>query len=111
MSGQGFYNYAQAFDRNYAYATAGGEDDRAYLYDSPGDDRFAGRAHRGDTYMSGQGFYNYAKAFDLLEVASNYDTDHDRAYFYNSVGRSVTKEVYEELVDFTLVIEDDWLVT
>lgn len=111
MSGQGFYNYAQAFDRNYAYATAGGDDDRAYLYDSAGDDRFAGRAHRGDTYMSGQGFYNYAKAFDLLEVASSYVTDHDRAYFYNSLGKPVTKEAYEELVDLTLVIEDDWLVT
>ena len=42
---------------------SGGGSDRAYFYDSAGDERYYARADRHDAYMTGGGLYNYAAGF------------------------------------------------
>jgi hypothetical protein len=85
---------------NRAYATAGGTDDRAYFYDSTGDDRFYARAARGDAYMRGSGFFNYAKYFEVNHAYATAGGTDDRAYFYDSTGddRFVGQLTYSYMV-------------
>jgi hypothetical protein len=90
LTGSGFYNQADGFETVYAYASAGdagGIGDRAYLYDSAGNDSFYGRS----TYsrMFGTGFNNYASGFDTVRgyaTAGNAGGVGDRAYLYDSAG-------------------------
>ena len=61
LSGPGFLNYAEGFDKVNAYATAGGAD-KASLFDSPGNDVLFGRSNQfvldipGTTQVQGQDF-------------------------------------------------------
>ena len=70
------------FDRVNAH-TPGGGTDRAYLYDSTGNDTFFGTQTWGS--LSGPGFYNYANGFARVEGWANKGGT-DRAYLYDSAG-------------------------
>ncbi|MEZ6092908.1 MAG: hypothetical protein R3C03_01525 [Pirellulaceae bacterium] len=72
MTGQGFYNRANDFDRVFGYATesnSGGVGDQAYLNDSSGNDTFLGLT----TYsiLSGPGYYHRVSGFDRVVANSN----------------------------------------
>ncbi len=90
LMGTGFYNYAENFDKIFAYATAGdagGVGDRAYMYDSTGNDTFTGRPTF--SVLAGTGFYNYAGSFDKVYAYANAGDAggvRDRAYLFDSVG-------------------------
>ena len=92
LTGTGFYNDANGFGTVYAYATAGdagGVGDRAFLYDSAGNDSFYGRSGYG--YLKGLGFYNYVGGFDKVYAYANAggtDTLNVRAldYYFSKLG-------------------------
>jgi subtilisin family serine protease len=71
------------FDRVMAYAGQG--NDRAYFYDTDGDDTFTGRSDR--AVMCGDGYRNEAYGFDRSDAYATLGTD--RAYFYDSAGDDV----------------------
>ena len=81
---KGFYNVAQGFDRTFAYSNYGTLD-RAYFYDSAGDDQFYARAASDDAYMQGPGYYNYAKGFSY-NYAYSTAGGNDTANYTDSVG-------------------------
>lgn len=82
LAGAGFRNYAQGFERVYAYASTGNYD-RAYLYDSAGNDTFvAGPQY---SYLYGAGYLNFARGFDRVYAYATAG-GHDRAYLYDSAG-------------------------
>ena len=68
MKGTGYYNYAQWFDKVYAYATAGGTD-LANLYDGIGNDTLYARANEG--WLQGSNYYNYFKGFGTVNAYAN----------------------------------------
>ena len=59
-----------------------GGNDRAYLHDSQGDDRFIGRPQFGR--MTGAGFDNVARAFDHVFALATVGGDNDRAFLMDS---------------------------
>ena len=64
-----------------AYASTG--TDRAYLYNSAGDDTFYGLPTY--SYLKGTGFYNYANGFDRVYVDAH-QGGNDTVKFYDSSG-------------------------
>jgi hypothetical protein len=87
LSGAGFFNYVNAFDKVYAYATAGGTNDIAYLYDSTGNDTLTSTPTY--TLLTGAGFYNYASSFNKVyayATLGNAGGVGDQANLYDSAG-------------------------
>jgi VCBS repeat-containing protein len=87
MLGSNFSNFASGFDKVLAYASAGdsgGVGDRAFLYDSDGNDRFYGRPTY--SYLVGNGFFNRAKGFDAVYANATAGGVNDRAFLYDSAG-------------------------
>ena len=92
MTGNGYFNYASNFDRNYAYATAGdagGVGDRAYLYDSAGNDTLT--ATPVWNLLRGTGYYNYVQNFDQAYVYATTDAGGvgDQSFLYDSAGNDM----------------------
>ena len=79
LTGNGFLNFAQAFDRVNAYSTAGGND-AAYLFDSAGDDTFYD--HSNSSWLLGDEFFNYGQGFSRVEAHLS-DSGSDMAVFYD----------------------------
>ncbi len=67
-------------------AVNAGGTDRAFFFDSPGNDRFVARAHKSDAYMVGAGFHNYARGFDRNSAIARAGGENDRAWFFDSSG-------------------------
>jgi hypothetical protein len=82
ISGTGYYNFTRGFDRVDGYAFAGGSD-RAYLYDSAGDDRFVGRPEY--SLLTGTGYYNLEWSFEKVYSFATAGGS-DVAYMYDSAG-------------------------
>ncbi len=84
LTGAGFSNTANGFDRVYAHATSGGND-RANLYDSSGSDRFDARPDY--SILRGDQFYHYAEGFEsVFAYASG---GGDEARLYDSAGNEI----------------------
>jgi len=96
MVGDGFENDARSFDDVIACAIGGGND-RAFLYDSAGNDRFYGTATR--SWMVGDGFRNDARGFDNVFAYANAGGN-DRAAFYD-VGADDAFRVSGSVAAFT----------
>ena len=77
-----FFCEASAFRYVYAFSYNGGTD-RAYLYDSAGDDVYV--AHPSSALLYGDGFFNQAYGFDRVNAYSTAGGN-DTAYFYDSAG-------------------------
>jgi len=75
---------AMKFDIVRAYGGKGGDDDRAYLTGSAGDDRFYG--HEKYCYLKGAEFYSAVKYFDYVEADVSGGGGTDRAYLYDGDG-------------------------
>ena len=89
MSGSGYSSYVSGFDQVYAYATAGdagGVGDRAYLYDSAGNDTLIASPYYAQ--LMGPGYLNHVSAFDKVYAYASTDAGGvgDRATLYDSAG-------------------------
>lgn len=71
---------AEGFER--VYGIANGQQDRALLEDSEGDDRLTARPEQ--AYLRGEGYYLDASGFSVVEVTSV--GGHDKATFYDAAG-------------------------
>ncbi|MEM7476204.1 MAG: dockerin type I domain-containing protein [Planctomycetota bacterium] len=65
MTGDGYYNYANGFERNYGFAESGGND-TAFLIASSGADHYFGRNDMG--FLEGEDYYNYQRGFDTVHL-------------------------------------------
>jgi len=104
LSGPGFYNYASGFDYVEADVTTGGATsrDRAWLFDSAGDDTFyagptAARLDRGSDGTDEA----VALGFDITRAYAGGGADHDEAYLTGSAGddRFYSYDTYSYLKD------------
>jgi hypothetical protein len=86
MEGSGFYNVARGFDKVQAYATAGGTDDRADVFDGAGNDTLFGRDDY--FYLAGSDYLNRGVGFDSV-------------YGYSVAGGLNTLDVLDNLYAFT----------
>ena len=88
LSGSGYWNDAEHFDKVYAYAStdAGGTGDRAYLYDSAGNDILTATPLYAQ--LTGSGYFNYASRFDQVYAYASGDAGGtgDRANLFDSAG-------------------------
>ena len=92
LSGSGFHNTVVEFPWVYAYANnttgGGGGDDKAHLYDTPGDDIFKSLTTHGVLYDANPAtFAKQAKYFEEVHAfADDYTDDEDVARIYDSDG-------------------------
>jgi len=82
-----FTNFARGFERVDAYATAGGSD-RAYLYDSAGNDLFYGLPEYALMQGENAEYTNFAHGFDRVDGYATAGGS-DRAYLYDSAGNDL----------------------
>jgi hypothetical protein len=82
-----YYNVADGFDRANAYSRSG-TSDRAFFFDSAGDDHFFASAASDDAFMQGPGYTNYAQGFSYNYGISRAGGN-DTSYLEDSAGNDL----------------------
>jgi hypothetical protein len=86
LIGPGYRVSLASTENIHVQAGGGGSMDRAFLFDSPGDDRYVARAYRSDAFMTGNGYSNHVQDFDRNSAIARAGGADDRAVFYDSPG-------------------------
>ncbi len=79
----------------------------ALLTDSAAAERLLARPQRARLW--GGGFNNLVLGFDRIDVVSQTTHDLDRAFFRDAENNPVERTTFDELADYALSMENDWL--